>query len=203
MRRILTLAAAAGLVAGQARAHAFQGGADGYAQFVEGAGVILTYPGILLPILALGVAVSLWDTEGLPRVWPHALAGQVLGIFAASVVGVWVAAAFMALGVVVAVLAALWPVSNRGVMTGLAGLTGLGAIAAALEGHGLFELPVMIHLGILFGANLVLAAASGASALAMERVPAPWMRIGWRVVASWIGAILLLFLAFALRGGVS
>ena len=49
----------------------------------------------------------------------------------------------------------------------------------------------------------MLAAASGASALAMERVPAPWMRIGWRVVASWIGAILLLFLAFALRGGVS
>ena len=87
LRRILTLAAAAGLVAGQARAHAFQGGADGYAQFVEGAGVILTYPGILLPILALGVAVSLWDTEGLPRVWPHALAGQVLGIFAASVGG--------------------------------------------------------------------------------------------------------------------
>ncbi len=203
MRRILTLAAAGVFPAGQAAAHAFQGGADGYAQFVEGASVILTYPGILLPILALGVAVSLWDTEGLPRVWPYALAGQVLGIFAASVVGVWVAVAFMGLGVVVAVLAALWPVSNRAVMTGLAGLTGLGAIAAALEGHGLFELPVMIHLGILFGANLVLAAASGASALAMERVGAEWMRIGWRVVASWIGAILLLFLAFALRSGVS
>jgi hypothetical protein len=203
LRRILTLAVAGVFPAGQAAAHAFQGGADGYAQFVEGAGVILTYPGILLPILALGVAISLWDTEGLPRVWPYALAGQVLGIFAASVVGVWVAAAFMGLGIVVAVLAALWPSNHRILIVASAGLTGLGAIAAALEGHGLFELPVMIHLGILFGANLVLAAASGAAALTMERVAAPWMRIGWRVVASWIGAILLLFLAFALRSGVS
>lgn len=203
MRPIAILAAAGALAAGKAQAHAFQGGADGYAQFVEGAGVILTYPGILLPILALGVAISLWDTEGLPGVWPYALAGQVAGVFTASVVGVWVAAAFMALGVVIAAMAALWPANRRIVITVLAALTGVGAISAALEGHGLFELPLLIHLGILFGTNLVLAAASGAAALAMERVPAEWMRIGWRVVASWIGAILVLFLAFSLRVGVS
>lgn len=203
MRRIATLAPAGLGLAGRAEAHAFEGGADGYAQFVEGAAVILVYPGIVLPILAMGVAISLWETGGLPRVWPHALAGQVAGLFVAPVVGAWIAPSVMALGVVVATLAALWPSSHRVVVAGLSALTGLGAVSAALQGHGLFELPLMIHLGILFGANLVLAAAAGAASLAMERIGAPWMRIGWRVVASWTGAILLLFLAFALRAGVS
>lgn len=201
MRRIATLSAAGLLAAGQARAHAFQGGADLYEQFVQGTAVILIYPGILLPVLAMGIAVSLWDTDGLPRVWPLALLGQVAGIFAASSVGVWVGPAFMALGIGVAALAALWPTSQRVVIAALAAITGLGATAVSLEGHGLFELPVMIHLGILFGINMVLALGAGVSRLALVQVPAPWMQIGWRVAASWIAAILMLFLAFALRGG--
>jgi hypothetical protein len=203
LRRGVGLFAAITGLAGRADAHAFQGGAAPYTQFVEGAGVILTYPGILLPILAMGVAISLWDTDGLPRVWPLALAGQILGVFAASLAGVWVAAAFIALGVVTAALAALWPDSRRAVIAGFACLTGLGAVTVALEGHGLFELSVFIQLGILFGVNLVLAAGAGAAALTLDRVPAAWMRIGWRVVSSWTGAILVLFLAFTIRGGIS
>ncbi|NKX44937.1 hypothetical protein [Roseicyclus persicicus] len=203
MRRGLALVAAAACAAGRAEAHAFQGGAGAYEQVIEGAAVILGYPGLLLPLLALGIAVSLWDSEGLPRVWPGALAGQVAGILAAPLAGVWIAPAVMALGVGVAALAALWPDSRRDVIAALAVATGLGVMMSALEGHGLFELPLFIHLGLVFAANLVLAAGAGAAALTLERVAAPWMRIGWRVVASWIGAILLLVLAFTLRGGVS
>jgi hypothetical protein len=73
----------------------------------------------------------------------------------------------------VAALVALWSASHRGVVAALAVLTGLGA------------------------------AAAGAASLSMDRVAAPWMRIAWRAIASWIGAILVLFFAFALRSGVS
>jgi hypothetical protein len=203
LRLHFILGATALCLPGRAVAHAFQGGAEPYAQFVEGAGVILAYPGILLPVLAMGVAISLWQTEGLPRVWPFALAGQVVGVFAAVLAGPWIAMAVMALGVCTAVLAALWPESRRGVITAFCFLSGLGAVSVALEGHGLFELSVFIQLGILFGVNLVLAVGAGAAALTLERVPAAWMQIGWRVVSSWIAAILLLVLAFTIRGGVS
>jgi hypothetical protein len=41
-----------------------------------------------------------------------------------------------------------------------------------LEGHGLFELPVFTHLGLLFGANLAVALAAGVSRLILTRVEA-------------------------------
>jgi hypothetical protein len=200
LRGILGLSAAIVALAGRANAHAFQGGAEPYSQFIEGAGVIVTYPGILLPIVAMGVAISLWNPDGLPRVWAFGLLGQAVGVFVAPYLGPWVAAAFIALGVIVAGLAAIWPESRRAVITAMTGLIGFGAMVAALQGHGLFELSLFIHLGILFGANMCLAAGAGAAALALEKVPAHWMHVTWRVVASWIGAILMLFLAFSLRG---
>lgn len=199
----LGLSAAFAALGGRADAHAFQGGAEPYAQFIEGAGVIVTSPGILLPIVAMGIAISLWDTDGLPRVWPHAIIGQIIGVVLGPLVGVWIAAVFIGLGVVIACLAALWPENRHPVIAAFTGLIGLAAMATALQGHGLFDLSVFIQLGILFAANMILAAGAGAAALALDKVPAPWMRIGWRVVASWIGAILMLFLAFGLRGAIS
>jgi hypothetical protein len=107
------------------------------------------------------------------------------------------------LGIVIAAMAALLPVGSEPPWP-----TGCGAAgfrhAHRVRGHGLFELPVFTHLGLLFGANLATALAAGLSSnLAMTRVRAGWMRIGWRVAASWIGAILVLMLAFELTGAVS
>lgn len=184
-------------------AHAFDAGADAYGQFVEGAAVMLIYPGILLPLLALGVLLSLWREDGLPTVWPVFLAGQVTGVFAAALAGPGVALVFMGLGIVTAALAALWPGVPTALALGLAALSGVLAMTTAFEGHGLFELPVFTHLGLLFGANLATALAAGLSTLALTRIEAGWMRIGWRVVASWIGAILMLTLAFEITGALS
>jgi hypothetical protein len=114
-----------------------------------------------------------------------------------------VALVFMGLGVVTAALAALWPAVPKALALGLAGLAGVVAMMTAFEGHGLFELPVFTHLGLLFGANLATALAAGVFNLALVRVEAGWMRIGWRVVASWIGAILMLTLAFEVTGALS
>jgi hypothetical protein len=87
-----------GVCAGPVHAHAFDAGADAYGQFVEGAAVMLIYPGILLPLLALGLLLSLWREDGLPTVWPVFLAAQVAGVFAAALAGPVVALVFMGLG---------------------------------------------------------------------------------------------------------
>jgi hypothetical protein len=113
---------------------------------------------------------------------------------------------FMGLGVVRPRHAALISAGEAALGAyGAAGLVGMGALAmmTAFEGHGLFELPVFTHLGLLFGANLATALAAGVSNLMPRRVEAGWMRIGWRVAASWIGAILMLTLAFEMSGAVS
>ncbi len=189
------------LAAGRAEAHAFKSGADQYAQFLEGTGVVLSYPALLLPTLALGILVSLWSTEGLPRVWLLFVAGLVAGVFVAPLFGPEVSTLLMGLGVLVATLAAVLPRHSRAEASVLAALTGLLLTAASLEGHGLFELGVFIHLGILFGGNLALAVPAGLVSFVLEGNAPPWVRIGARIAASWIAAILMLMLAFALRPG--
>ncbi|MBY6201639.1 hypothetical protein KUV65_09720 [Maritalea mobilis] len=202
MKRI-GIAATALIGAGPAAAHSFDTGADAYNQVVEGTGVVLTDPGLLIPILALGILLSLWDAEGLPRAWPFYLLGQIAGVIVASVVGPWITTVFIALGIVIAALAALLPRPTKTLAIGLAALTGVGALAVGLEGHGLFELSVFIHLGLILGVNIAVALPAGAARVALDKVAAPWMRIGWRVAASWLGAILVLYLAFEMTGGLS
>ena len=199
-RRLSLLGAAAVLPAGRAHAHAFQSGADSYAQFLEGAGVVLRYPETLLPVLALGILLSLWDREGMVRAWPAFLAGQLGGLALAAVVGAWIASVNLAAGLVVATLGALLPRHVRAEALAAGLIIGLLVIAASLEGHGFLELPLFIHLGILFAANLAVACTAGAARFAMEQIEAAWMHILWRVAASWLAAILALFLAFTLRG---
>jgi hypothetical protein len=191
------------VLAGPVHAHALDAGADAYGQFVQGAAVMLTFPGIVLPLLALGVMLSLWRENGLPAVWPAFLVAQVAGVFAAASVGPVVSLVFMGLGIVIAATAALAPSVPNAVALVAAALAGFLAMLTAFEGHGLFELPVFTHLGLLFGANLATALAAGLSSLGLTRVRAGWMRIGWRVVASWIGAMLVLMLAFELTGTLS
>lgn len=190
-------------VAGRAEAHAFDAGADAYNQVVEGITVVLIYPGLLLPLMALGVLLALWRTEGLPEVWPIFLLAQVAGVILGAFVGPWIGFAAMGVGIAAAALAALMGRPPVWAAYALAGLGGLSIMAAAFEGHALLELTVWIHIGLLFGANMVLAMSAGFARLLLERVAAPWMRIGWRVVGSWIGAILLLVLAFAARTPVA
>lgn len=194
--RLIAPVAAIGLSADQASAHAFQSGADHYAQFLEGAAVILGYPETLLPLLALGILLSLWQEEGLLRAWPAFLIGLLVGVPLAAMVGTWITLAIAGTGLLTAILAAVLPRHVGAEVIAISLLLGLLTTAASLEGHGFLELPVFIHLGILFAANLVTASVAGVTRLSMERVTAPWMRILWRIASSWLAAILTLVLAF-------
>ena len=188
---------AAALAPGAARAHAFDSGADFYQQFLEGTRVVFIYPGIFLPLLALGVLVSLWDREGMIRAWPAFLGGQVAGVLIGPLAGEGIAAVYLAVGLAVAALAALWPEARRALVLALAAAVGAGALATALEGHGFGELSVFIHAGILLAANLATAVVAGLARATFDWTDAAWLRIGWRVVASWLGAVQVMLLALA------
>lgn len=185
---------------GRAEAHAFRSGADFYDQFLEGASVVLAYPGILLPLIAVGILAGLWHDDGMACAWPSLTSGLVLGIplsvFAGPVVAIWL----IGLGVLTAVLAALLPRHGTVQVVALAFLTGLLAMMTSLEGHGLFELPAFIYAGIFVAGNFAFVASANLTRMTIERFPADATSILFRVFASWIGAMLLLFLAFEWRG---
>lgn len=201
MRRpaALSICLIAALRPDRGAAHAFQSGAGVYDQFVEGVGVALSAPAVILCLLPLGLLAGLWRRDGMPVIWPWFLAGQAVGLFAAAVVPPSIAAAALGVGVATAVLAALRPDPPAPAPQVLAAITGLLATAVSFEGHGLFELPLGIHAGLLLGANLAVAAAAGLAAATLDRWPRHWLRIGWRVAASWLAAIALMVLAFELR----
>lgn len=201
MRRRGAAFAAASLAPGPARAHAFATGQDASGAILDGVGVVLASPVLLLPVLALAVALALWQSDGLVRAWPHFLIGTLVGMAAAPYAGSWAAVLPMGLGLVVAALAALAPLDRLGpALPLLAGLAGFATLLAALEGHGWADVPLPTRLGILIAAHATLAVAAGLVAVSRARIAHPLTTTLWRIVASWLAAILLLYLAFMLKG---
>lgn len=131
------------------------------------------------------------------------LVAQVAGLVLAPLAGPGAALPLIAGGVLVAVSAALL----RRVPAWLAYLwsvtCGFGSLAVALQGHGFLDLPWPAHAGLLFGVNLAAALAAGLSQAVLAGWPGSAPRIALRVAASWIGAILLLSLAFELSRPLS
>ncbi|MEM9732408.1 MAG: hypothetical protein AAF903_02855 [Pseudomonadota bacterium] len=184
-----------------ARAHAFESGLDYYEQFLEGASVITLYPQALLPLMAMGLMAALWDKDGMARCWPAFAGGLFIGLPLSALVGPWVIPALMVLGLVIATLAALLTTHNAVLCMAFAFFIGLFAMLSSLEGHGLFELPVFIYVGIVFMANLAFMGTANLSRLALDSFQAKAVPIAVRVAASWNATVLILFLAFQLRNG--
>ena len=198
MKRLALLLA---VLPGAAQAHAFKTGADSYGAFLEGAGVILAYPGLILPLATLAVALALWKTEGMVAAWPAFLIGQVIGMALAPLVGIWAALIPLAFGLVRGALAAIVSLGRiRGAMPVFAVLMGAAVMAAALEGHGVAEIGIAIRLGLFVAANIATAALAGVLRVILERWDGDIPRIGARVAASWLAAILVLYLAFSVAG---
>ena len=189
------------LVPGRAAAHGFKADAESYQAFLEGTGVIFEYPPAILPLAALGVTLSLWSPEGLPRVVGFAIGGLLLGVFLAPAAGPWVVFAALAAGLAAALAGSL--ALGRGLlpMAVLSVAACAAVMALSFEGHGLGELPLMINLGIFLAALLALVAPAGLVRISFDQLgERAWLRIGWRIVCSWLAAILLLYAAFLAAG---
>lgn len=185
---------------GGVQAHAFRSGSDAYAQFLEGTSVILFYPESLLPLVAAGILVGLWHKDGMGWSWPAFAVGLLIGLPLSVLVGPWVKILLMVLGVLTGALAALLPRHNKPEALAIAFATGLFVMLVSLEGHGLFELPLFIYVGILFMANLAFIIPANVTRMSLERFTFDALPIIFRVAASWIATILILLLAFEMRG---
>lgn len=183
----------------QGDAHAFERTSGLYDQFNDGVIVALTTPSIVLCLLPLGILAGTARRVGLRGAWPWLLGGQAIGVLLAPIAPPQIAAVALALGLVTAVLAALKPGLRSPVPQAAAALTGGVSALAAFEGHALFELPLGVHAGLLLGANVAFAVVAAVASASLDRWPRDWLRVGWRIAASWLAAICALVLAFLLR----
>lgn len=199
LKRLLFLTLGGLLSAPQAHAHSYDEGL--LAQIETGGMVVFTAPETLLPLLALGVLLSLWQPCGMTQGWPMFLAGQAAGIPTAVLLGDACVTVLLATGLTVAVLAAL--LSRHHTAVALLASFALGglAVAVALDGHGIWELPPAFLLGVVVAINLTTAGAAVIAGVALSLSTAFWMRVVWRVAASWLAATMTLILAFTVAPG--
>jgi hydrogenase/urease accessory protein HupE len=164
----------------------------------DGIGHLLVTLEDLLPVLALALFAGLQGAGSgrrvlcvLPIAW---LAGGGGGLLAQGLPAFPLpAVSFLILGTLVAADLRLPPTAVTALAVGL-GLVhgGLNGVAMQQAGAGLLGL-----LGIMV-ALFVLVALVAAFVVSLQR---PWTRIVVRVAGSWIAALGLLLLGWALRGG--
>lgn len=195
MKRSLILLGAA-LAPTPALAHAFTAGAEVYDAFREGISVPFSDPAILLPMATAGLVAGLWTIEAIRRSAPVLIPSMMAGLVLAPLVGPWIIAAALALGLVLAAIGALIsPAPGWAALPGTALAALLGGMVA-LEGHGWGELSAAIYIGIFCGLYALFALPAGLVQAIRERNQATWTMIGLRIAASWMGAVLAMLLAF-------
>ena len=179
-----------------AMAHAFGAGSGAYDLFLAGAAVPLSTPAVLFCLVPLGLFVSLWREDGMVRIWPGFLAGLIGGAFIAPFVGPGISIAALMFGIVCALAGAISPNIPEPVAIGFGALGGVLSALVSLEGHGLLELPLLIYAGIVFGSILAVVMSAGLVSATLQQWPHQWLRIGWRILISWSGALGILLVAF-------
>ena len=183
-------------LAGPALAHGFPPKVPFHDRVFDGIEEVLFSPATLLPLIALGLLIGLYGRRVLAQLWAVLIFSQILGLALAATTADWILPPLLGAGGLIASLAALLPShSVREVQLATAATCAL-AVAAALDGHGPFDTPFASLLGILVAVNLTIGAAAVLPLGTMAISSAAWLRILWRVAASWIAAALILYLAF-------
>jgi len=188
---------------GAAQAHSFGTGTDAFEAFVEGSNAVLFSLFSLLPCLSLGVLLTLWQLEGMIKVWPLLIATHVVGFLLAPLVGTWVIPTLVIAGAITATLAALLPRHTRPEAMALTGIIGFLTMLVNLEGHAFLELTTPIYVGIFVASSFAVAAGAGIARIILERFSYDWVRIGLRIAASWLAAMQVMLLAFMVANGGS
>jgi len=183
-------------LAGPAQAHAFKSGSNLYGQLLEGIGLVFADPRLILAPLALAVLAALKDARGFPRQWVFLLVGVLAGQLIAPVIP----PAIMIAALVTAVITAISALSlYHRLLDLMALLVGVVTAAAALEGHGFFEVPVLLRIGIFVGVSITVAAPAALAGMSMAQFPYAITPILWRIAASWCAAIAIMLIAFTFK----
>ena len=195
MRRLAAAVCVATLLPAAAAGHSFSDGLGPVGYLVEGALAVWVQPWLILPVAALGIGLGLAGRmrRALVLLGLGLVAGLVLSPL---IVAQAIVAPPLAVGLVMAVVAALVPPARaRGALPGLAVLTGVTVGADAIEGYHVIDMPPTLPVGVAPGGLLAVAALGGAAAASRAWLVRPWVTILWRIGASWVAAIQLLYLA--------
>lgn len=182
-----------------ALAHDFGNAGGNYENFLAGCAAVLYELPVLVALASAGILVSLWDRNGLPRVWLHFALGVTAG-FALALTG-WpdpLSAAYgpaIALGLLAA--AAIRP--ETWLMRVIMFLAGLFPAAAILGGHEAGSVPFAAYAGMFVTLNAGLSIAAAIVSLALGRLAYSWVPIAFRALASWLVAIAVMSFAFIVR----
>lgn len=167
---------------------------------LSGARAVLSYPETLLPLLAIGLLLAMWDARrGLPRALPALLVGLAGGVVLSPLMqdGMAVISVILGLGSAVAVAAAGQRMPTWGAVP-LAVLGSCAALGSLIHGQPFDSLPMALVAGLLVTALLAVALPALAGRMVLSG-GAGWRPVVMRIAASWLAAILLLILAFTFR----
>lgn len=180
----------------------FTPGLDPLSYLGEGAMAVWAAPWLVLPVVALGLALGLCVPEGLWKALLALFVGLLVGLAVSAQVWVWAQVVPpLAVGLVVAVVAALVPPHRSGpALFGLAGFAGAVIGADVLDGYVFLDVPVTLLIGIAGAVIGTVGALAGAVLVTRLWIARPWVTILWRIAASWGAAIQVLYLAFILAG---
>ncbi|WP_420406694.1 hypothetical protein [Hoeflea sp.] len=181
-----------------ARAHEFDLGGDAYDDFLAGGAAVLNDLPVLLALMSTGILVSLWDRQGLPRVWPAFMVSVIAGFGLAALMPVDPVPLLYGAAIITGLLAAAAVQGTRPIMAGIVSGAGLMTGWGILAGHGWGELPAGVYAGLFALFNLVLAGTSAFASALLTRLPGRWTGIALRALASWLTAIAIMSLAFVL-----
>lgn len=180
------------------------GDGGSYEQFILGLIESWTEPSSLVLLLSIGAMIGLWPSGGISRMLPFMAAGTLLGLLLSTLLQTPVDPELIILllllagtGTSVLAVAALplklWLI---GAITLLA--TGLGAVFLFMN-YSAEDVPLATFVGSLTGMLLSIVLINNIIVMICERWTQVWVVIGFRVASSWLCAIAILLLAFALR----
>ena len=188
------------LLAPAAHAHAPLPGIEG---FYRGLAQPFTEPAQGLSLVAIGVLIGRLGADWVLRAFSSILAAAFTALLLTGLIWgapfLWLPNLLLGAALVCGAVLALWRTPTGPAVIALAVLAGLATGANGLPeaGDGMF----ITSAGSLVGLAVVLAYAAGAAAwLKRKEADQPVLQIAIRVAGSWIAAIAILLLAFALRG---
>lgn len=184
-------------VAGPARAHSPDPGVEG---FFLGLAHPFSTPGQVVVILALALVVGGFATRLVPWMLGVFFAAGFASLLPGPVLAALEVPLF-AVGLVAAVAAASLPGQGAAVAFGLLVLGGGLIGQASIPGPGPVQDRIVTMAGAITGASLGLAYGVGLLVVLREKMRAPWVAIGLRVLAAWIAAVAALMLALVFAPG--
>ena len=191
----LSAAIALALTAIPAAAHDFGRNSDLYAGFVEGGGVVLSDIALLLAMAAAGCLASIWDREGMPKIWLALAAGILAGFVIPLALFTLPALASLGATILLGLLAAAAPPLPLSAARAILFIAGLALTVGTLGGHEAGSVPIGAYIGIFFTLNAGVAVAAALVTLARRHFNERVTLIAARALSSWLVAIAVMLLA--------